>query len=101
MTACQVCGGRDAVEEFLAAKVWPLAAGWSPLRFDRKRFAGLKYDVTSTVFGLRRPEGASDEVIVDELERRAAEILGPWNKKEYRSLVEVCGREPSVEQLPS
>ena len=27
MTACQVCGGRDAVEEFLAAKVWPLAAG--------------------------------------------------------------------------
>ena len=25
MTTCQVCGGRDAVEEFLAAKVWPLA----------------------------------------------------------------------------
>jgi len=91
MTACQVCGGRDAVEEFLAAKVWPLAAGWSPVRFERKSFVGLKYEVTSPFFGLRRPEGASDEVIVDELERRAAEILGPWNKKEYRSLVEVCG----------
>ena len=91
MIACQVCGGRDAVEEFLAAKVWPLAAGWSPVRFERKRFVGLKYEVTSPVFGLRRPEGASDEVIVDELERRAAEILGPWNKKEYCSLVEVCG----------
>ena len=61
------------------------------MRFDRKRFVGLKYDVISPVFGLRRPESASDEVIVDELERRAAEILGPWNKKEYRSLVEVCG----------
>ena len=91
MTASQVCGGRDAVEEFLAAKVWPLAAGWSPSRFQRKRFVGLKYDVTSPVFGLRRPEGSSDEVIVDELERQAAEILGPWNKKEYLSLVEVCG----------
>ena len=91
MMACQVCGGRDAVEEFLAAKVWPLAAGWSPSRFERKRFAGLKYDVTSPVFGLRRPEGSSDEVIVGELERQAAEILGPWNKKEYHSLVEVCG----------
>ena len=47
--------------------------------------------MTSPVFGLRRPEGSSDEVIVDELERQAAEILGPWNKKEYLSLVEVCG----------
>ena len=91
MTACQVCGGRDAIEEFLAAKVWPLAAGWSSSRFERKRFVGLKYDVTSPVFGLWRPEGSSDEVIVDELERQAAEILGPWNKKEYLSLVEVCG----------
>src|SRR6185503_6974755 len=51
----------------------------------------VKYDVTSPVFWLRRPEGSSDEVMVDELERRAAEILGPWNKKEYLSLVEVCG----------
>jgi len=91
MTACQICGGRDVVEEFLAAKVWPLSAGWSPLRFERKRFAGLKYDVTSPVFGLRKPEGCSDEVIVAELERQAAEILGPWNRKEYGSLVEVCG----------
>jgi len=47
--------------------------------------------VTSPVFGLRRPEGSSDEVIVGELERQAVEILGPWNKKEYHSLVEVCG----------
>ena len=30
MTACQICGGRDAVEEFLAAKVWPLSADWAP-----------------------------------------------------------------------
>ena len=77
MTACPICGVRDVVEEFLAAKVWPLSAGWSPLRFERKRFAGLEYDVTSPVFGLQRPEGASDEVIVAELKRQAAEIFGP------------------------
>ena len=68
-----------------------LCLGWCPLRFERKSFAGLKYDVTSPVFGLRRLEGSSDEVIVAELEQHAAEILGPWNKKEYGSLVEVCG----------
>ena len=43
MTACQVCRGRDVVEEFLAAGVWPLSAGWAPRGFDRKRFAGMEY----------------------------------------------------------
>ena len=38
MTACQVCGGRDVVEEFLATKIWPLSAGWAPRGFERKRF---------------------------------------------------------------
>ena len=49
----------------------------------------MAYDLTFLVFGLRRPEGSSDEVIVDELEREASEILGPWNRKEYLSLVEI------------
>ena len=53
----------------------------SPVRFERKCFVGLKYEVTSPVFGLRRPEGASDEVIVDELERQAVEILGAMEQK--------------------
>ena len=35
MTACQVCGGRDVVEEFLAAGIWPLSAGWAPRGFER------------------------------------------------------------------
>jgi len=92
MTACQVCGGRDVVEEFLAAGIWPLSAGWAPRGFEQKRFAGMEYDLTSPVFGLRRPEGSSDEVIVAELEREASDILGPWNRKEYLSLVEICKR---------
>ena len=29
-------------------------------------------------------------MIVAELEREASEILGPWNRKEYLSLVEIC-----------
>jgi len=33
--------------------------------------------LTSPVFGLRRPEGSNDEVIVAELEREASDILGP------------------------
>ena len=65
------------VEEFLAAGIWPLSAGWAPRGFERKHFAGMDYDLTPPVFGLRRPEGSSDEVIVAELEQEASDILGP------------------------
>jgi hypothetical protein len=92
MVACHICSGRDVVEEFLAAKVYPLSAGWAPRGFERKQFAGLDYDELSPVFGLQRLEGISDEIIVAGLEREASEILGPWNKKEYASLVEICGK---------
>ena len=58
-----------------------MSAGWSPRGFERKHFAGMAYDLTSPIFGLRRPEGSSNEVIVAELEREASDILGPWNGK--------------------
>ena len=90
--AALVCGGRNIVEECLAAKVWPISTGWAPQRLECKQFFGLEYEVLSPVFGLRKAEGKSDEVIVSELEREASEILGPWNKKEYLSLIEVCGK---------
>ena len=56
MTACQVCGGRDVVEEFLASGIWPLSAGWAPQGFERKRFAGMAYDLTSPVLGFVDPK---------------------------------------------
>ena len=77
-------------------QIWPLSAGWAPLRFERKRFAGLEYDVTSPVFGLRKPEGSSDEVIVAKLEREASEILGPWNRKEHAAFLKICKHEGRV-----
>ena len=64
------------MEEFLTAKVWPLSAGWAPQRLERKGFVSLEYDVLSPVFGLQKPEGVSDEVIVAELEREAWRFWG-------------------------
>ena len=51
--ACQICTGRDVVEEFLAARVWPLSAGWAPLRLERKQFAALGYEVLFPFSGFR------------------------------------------------
>jgi hypothetical protein len=88
--------GRDIVEEYLAAKIWPLTPGWFPVRTRRVKFDCLDYEIVSPVFNLQKPLGKSDEVIVVELERAAIELLGPWNKKEYDSLVAVYYHQGGV-----
>jgi len=56
----------------------------------------LDYEIPCPVFGLKKLKGRSDEMIVAELEREASDVIGPWNRKEYNSLVEVCGRNIRV-----
>ena len=38
---------------------------------------------------------------MSELEREASDIIGPWNQKEYDSLIEVCGRNILVNRCLS
>lgn len=93
--ACQVCGGRDLVEEFLAAKIWPLSLGWYPLEMKRVKFSYVEYEPTP-VLGLKKPEGPSDEAFVAELEQSACDLVGPWDKREYDSFVAVCCHEGRI-----
>lgn len=66
--AGQVCGARDLVKEYLAAKIWPITPGWFPIQTRGVKFDCLPYEIVCPVFGLRKPEGKSDEIIVAELE---------------------------------
>jgi hypothetical protein len=97
-TASRVCGGRDLVEEYLEARIWPLTSGWFPVRSHHVKFDCVDWEVAFPIFGLSKPEGKSDEVIVAELEMAASELLGPWNKKEYDSFIAVCCRQGHVRE---
>lgn len=50
---------------------------WLVSYSDETKFDCLNYEIPCPVFGLQRPEGHSDEVLVAELERAASELLGP------------------------
>lgn len=60
------------------------------------KFDCLNYEIVCPTFGLRKPAGKSDEIIVAELEQDAMELLGPWNKKEYDSFTTVCCHEVRI-----
>ena len=83
-------GGRDLVEEFIAAGIWPLSPGWYPFSLKRERFSCLAYEINCPVLGLVKPKAVNEHSLVSEVERDACTLLGPWNRREYDSLVAIC-----------
>ena len=49
-------------------------------------------------FGLRKPEGVSDDMIVEEIEQEAVAIAGPFLSKERDSLEAICSEKVRVNQ---
>lgn len=47
------CTGRNIVEEWLAAGVWPLSSNWKLLRLERKELRE-KRSVIHPIFGLKK-----------------------------------------------
>lgn len=45
------------------------------------------------MFGLKNPEDKEAGIFVKEVEPQADEILGPYGKKEFYSMMKICGRE--------
>jgi hypothetical protein len=78
------------VEEFIYAKVWSLAAGWLPRALLKIKVGGLKETVQFPRFDLVRPEGKTDETIVEEVGREVAELVGPFLSKEFDSFMVCC-----------
>jgi hypothetical protein len=88
--AVESIGGRDLVEEYMDAKIWPLAFGWRARSFAKVKFGKMKRSIPCPQFGLERPTNMTDEMIVAELERKATSLIGPYNKKEHKSFMDCC-----------
>jgi len=83
-------GGRDLIEEFVCANVWPLSDGWLAGPLAKVRVRGLKETLPFPKFSLLKPPGESNEAIVAEVEWRASELAGSYLSKEYDSFVICC-----------
>ena len=94
----RVVSGRDLIEEYLAAKVWPLTRDWLPGAFSKVQVDGLKDKLPFPDFGLRKPEGVSDDMIVEEIEQEAVAIAGPFLSKERDSFEAICSEKVRVNQ---
>lgn len=83
-------GGQDLVEEYLTVDIWPLTFGWEVKSFLKVKFGQMTHPRPCPYFGLEKPAGLSDEMVVVEIEHKANALLGAYNKKERKAFVECC-----------
>jgi hypothetical protein len=83
-------GGYDLVEEYLAAKFWPLTYGWAAKSFSKFKLCNLTHPISCPKFGLERPANSSDEVVAVEVEHEAIALLGVYNKREHKAFLDSC-----------
>lgn len=86
------CIGRDLVEEWLAADIWPLSPGWRPRRIENKPVPGFEKFVDLPIFSFGKIKDTDQANYVQEIESRALEILGPYGAKEVNSTIKHFGK---------
>ena len=83
-------GGRDLIEEFICANIWPLSASWDLNPLMKVKVRASKETIPFPKLALVKPPGKSDKAIVAEVENRAAELVGPYLTKGHDSFVACC-----------
>jgi hypothetical protein len=83
--ASTILGGRDIIEEFVAAKIWPISCGWAPNEIVYFSVNWATQEVPFPKFGIKLAEGQSADAFMIEIEKRVALMIGEYTMNEYKA----------------
>jgi hypothetical protein len=103
--ASTILGGRDIVEEFVVAKIWPISCGWAPNEIVYFNVNWATQEVPFPKFGIKLREGQSADAFMVEIEKRVTLMIGEYTMNKYKAykvlvkhkrninrvFIEVCG----------
>jgi hypothetical protein len=83
--ASTILGGRDIIEEFIAAQIWPISCGWPPNEIVHFNVNWAAQEVPFPKFGIKLREGQSADDFMVEIEKRVTLMIGEYTMNEYRA----------------
>jgi hypothetical protein len=83
--ASTILGGRDIIEEFVAARVWPISSGCSPTEIVYFNVNWAAQKVPFPKFGIKLREDQSAEAFMTEIEKRVNVMIGEYTMNEYKA----------------
>jgi hypothetical protein len=85
LLASTVIGGRDVIEEFVAADIWPISAGWQPASMTHHTVDWATQQVPFPRFKLQLKEGQSLENFIAEVEGKVDTMVGESMLNKYKA----------------
>jgi hypothetical protein len=83
--ACTILGGRDIIEEFVAARIWPISSGWAPIEIVYFNVNWASREVPFPKFGIKLRENQSADAFMIEIEKRVNVMIGEYTMNEYKA----------------
>jgi hypothetical protein len=83
--ASTILGGRDIIEEFVAARIWPISSGWSPTEIVYFNVNWAAQKVPFPKFGIKLREDQSANAFMIEIEKRVNVMIGEYTMNEYKA----------------
>jgi hypothetical protein len=83
--ASTILGGRDIVEEFVAADIWPISDSWAPNEIVYFNVNWATQEVHFPKFGIKLWEGQSADAFMVEVEKKVTLMIGEYTMNEYKA----------------
>jgi hypothetical protein len=83
--ASTILGGRDIVEEFVAARIWPISSGWAPTEIVYFNVNWAAQEVPFPKFGITLREGQSANAFMIKVEKKVNLMIGEYTMNEYKA----------------
>jgi hypothetical protein len=83
--ASTILGGHDIIEEFVAARIWPISYGWAPTEIVYFNVNWAAQEVPFPKFGIKLREGQSADAFMVEVEKRVNLMIGEYTMNEYKA----------------
>jgi hypothetical protein len=80
--ASTILGGRNLIEEFVAARIWPISYDWAPIEIAHFNVNWAAQQVPFSKFDIKLREGQSAEDFMLEIERRVTLMIGEYTMNE-------------------
>jgi hypothetical protein len=97
--ASTILGGRDVIEEFVAAHIWPLSHGWNPSEIIHLEVDWASQKVPFPRFGLRLEDGQSLNDFILKVEEKVTEMVSEYTLNEYKALKYVVKHKRRVDSV--
>jgi hypothetical protein len=97
--ASTIVGGRDLIEEFVAANIWPISHGWAPREIVNFNVNWATQEVPFPLFGLHLRDGQSADDFMVEVEKKVNDMIGEYIMNEYKAYKNLVKHKKKINRV--